>query len=62
MIFGLLDGQPDFLRPLEVTLWIFSLSYLGSLIVDRERRFKAFYSISLTLYILLLIGRHRPLR
>jgi hypothetical protein len=62
LMFTLLEDRADFLGPLGITLSIFTLSYLGSLIVDREKRFKAIYSIAFTLYILLMIGRHKVLR
>ena len=62
MAFSLFDGHVDFLGPLGITLALFLVSYLGSLIVGRENRFKAIYSIAFTLYILLTLGRHKLLK
>lgn len=42
-------------RSFIIPLSIFILSYLGSLLVDEERRFEALYSIALVLYILTTI-------
>jgi len=55
-----------FWRSFVVTLALFFLSYLGSLIVIRGKRFKALYSIAkalysiaFVLYFLMLIRRHK---
>src|SRR5215813_13597804 len=48
-----------FWRSFVVTLALFVLSYLGSLIVIRGKRAKALYSIAFVLYFLMLIGRHK---
>ncbi len=65
MIFTLFDGigfHDAFWRSVGFCLGLFIISYVGSLIMDREKRFKALYSIAFTLYILALVGRHKSLR